>query len=362
MTSSLAAIFEGQPGQLVLRQVALPSLAADEILIRVLGCTLCGSDLHSIEGRRSVPIPTVLGHEIVGEIADFGSSVARRDLLGQELQVGDRVTWAIVAHCGVCFFCQRGLPQKCLQGVKYGHEALRPGQELRGGLAEHCLLAPGTSVIKLSASLPLEVVCPASCATATIAAAIEAIGQELRDRSVCVFGAGMLGLTACAMLRSRGAAFVTCVDPLDARRQLASKFGATHLLTPTELTAGASCHRDELPYGYDAAIEVSGHPSALEAALPMLRIGGTLVLVGSVFPTNPISVLPEQIVRRQLTLRGIHNYAPRHLQQAIEFLTTSSQSFPFADLVTQWVPLAELPEQLASKSISGAIRVGVRPE
>src|SRR5581483_7521681 len=105
-------------------------------LVRVTGCTLCGSDLHSYAGRRSVAVPTVLGHEILGRIDAFGPSTPRRDFLGQSLAEGDRVTWAIVANCGDCFYCLRGLPAKCQHSVKFGHELLRPGRELTGGLAE----------------------------------------------------------------------------------------------------------------------------------------------------------------------------------------------------------------------------------
>ena len=239
MTHSLAAVFDGIPDQLELRRLPIPALQPSEILVRVLGCTLCGSDLHSVEGRRPVPVPTVLGHEIVGEIVEFAATGSNRDLAGRELKVGDRVTWAIVANCGHCFFCERGLPQKCLNAVKYGHEPFRNGRELLGGLAEHCLLVSGTGIVRLPDRMPLEVACPASCATATIAAALEAAG-DLQGRHVCVIGAGMLGLTACAMARVEGADEIVCVDPNDARREQALSFGASRVATPVELASLAA--------------------------------------------------------------------------------------------------------------------------
>src|SRR5262249_39058127 len=157
--------------QVAVRKFATPAPQTGETLVTVLGCTLCGSDLHSVDGRRTVPVPTVLGHEIVGTIAAFGDASPQRDFAGRELRVGDRITWGIVASCGKCFLCCRGLPQKCAHAVKYGHESLRPGRELLGGLADHCLLTPGTAIVRLPEALPLGVACPASCATATIAAA-----------------------------------------------------------------------------------------------------------------------------------------------------------------------------------------------
>ena len=117
MKASLAAVFSGTPGQIELREIPLPPVARDEVLVKVLGCTLCGSDLHSFEGRRKVPTPTILGHEIVGEIVQLGDQVNDQKSPGKILRVGDRVTWAIVANCGQCQMCQAGLPQKCLKAV-----------------------------------------------------------------------------------------------------------------------------------------------------------------------------------------------------------------------------------------------------
>lgn len=352
---SLAAVFDGHAGQLRMESFPVPQPRGSEILVRVAGCTLCGSDVHSFEGRRSVPVPTILGHEIVGEIVAFGATATRRDLAGQPLEVGDRITWAIVASCGQCLMCQRGLPQKCLHGTKYGHEPLKPERELLGGLAEHCLLVEGAAPVKLPAALPLSVACPASCATATVAAALEAAG-DLQGRNVCLFGAGMLGLTACAMARAKGAASIVCVDPVPARREQTLQFGATHETSPEELTTVIGDDDDQR---FDVMIELSGKTAAFERAWPLMRTGGTIVLVGAVFPDVPVSLLLEQIVRRHLTIRGIHNYAPRHLLAAVEFLAAHHASAPFGELVARWYPLHEVREAFAAGAHSGSIRIGV---
>lgn len=353
---SHAAVFSGQAREVQLQPLKLPTLQTGETLVRVLGCTLCGSDLHSYEGHRKVPVPTVLGHEIVGEIVAFGPETSRSDLAGNELQIGDRVTWAIVANCGECFYCLRDLPQKCLQSVKYGHEAFRPGRELLGGLAEHCLLVRGTAIIRLPVELPLAVACPASCATSTVAAALEAAG-ELKGRTVCILGAGMLGLTACAMSNARGAAAVVCVDMQEARRNRARDFGATHTVGPTELEAT----NNELTQGHglDLVLDFTGATPAIQNAWPRLRIGGRIVLVGSVFPGPSLEIFPEQVVRRQLTIAGVHNYAPRHLVAAIDFLVAHQRHFPFAELVSAWHPLADAAAAFAAARASQAVRIGV---
>src|SRR5262245_60300194 len=359
MNTSLAAVFSGVPGQIELLEIPRPEPASGEILVRMLGCTLCGSDLHTFEGRRQAAVPTVLGHETVGEIVSLGEGAPQHDLAGQILEPGDRVTWSLVASCGGCFFCQHGLPQKCQKAIKYGHEQFRPGRELLGGLAESCLLAPGTSIVRLPDDLPLEAACPANCATATAAAAIEAAG-DLRGATVCVLGAGLLGLTVCAMANRLGAAAVICVEVNSQRRARAKSFGATHAAEPEELADIVEVSTRSR--GADVAFELTGSPAAFHNAWPLLRTGGIFVAVGSVFPSPPVELSLEQLVRRHLVLRGIHNYAPHHLLEAVEFACDQHRTFPFQDLVSRWYPLADAQQALEAAHEPDNIRVGVRSD
>lgn len=349
-----AVFFEGTPGQLVLRSCPRPVPTIGEVLVHVIGCTLCGSDLHTTEGRRQVAVPTVLGHEIVGEVVAWSEDGPPPvDVEGHSLSVGDRVVWAIVASCGRCDTCLRGIPQKCRQGIKYGHERAEDRKTLTGGLADACLLAPGTAIVRLPSSMPLEVACPASCATATVAAALEPAG-DLTGKTVAVFGLGLLGLTACAMARVAGAAIVLGIDPSPHRRERATAFGATAMEVRRDLDS--QCWPD-----VDLSIEVSGSPHAVAEALRHAAIGGAVHLVGSVSPVGSVAVDPEYVVRRLLTIRGIHNYAARHLVQAVRFLDENRSRFPFATLIERWFPLAEAPEAFAAAVRSRAVRVGVRP-
>ena len=117
----------------------------------------------------------------------------------------------MMVHCGTCFFCTHSLPNKCECLFKYGHEAITSARALSGGLATHCQLNRGTALVRVPDSLPDAVACPASCATATIAAALRHAG-DLTDAVVLIHGAGMLGLTAAAWASVRGAKAVVLCD------------------------------------------------------------------------------------------------------------------------------------------------------
>ena len=93
--SCQAMVFNGPNQPLKVQSFSLPDLMQDELLVRVLWCTICGSDLHTYTGRRTVPTPTILGHEIVRRIIEFGSSGQFKDIRGENLQKGDRMTWCL---------------------------------------------------------------------------------------------------------------------------------------------------------------------------------------------------------------------------------------------------------------------------
>ncbi|MCH2181075.1 MAG: zinc-binding dehydrogenase [Mariniblastus sp.] len=351
MNRPRGAVFVG-PGQpLVMQDFDYPALAAEEALVEVLCCTLCGSDLHTIQGKREVAGPMILGHEVIGRLVETSGDLRAID--GGPLRPGDRISWGIAASCDDCFFCQSGLPQKCEKLFKYGHQTITSQAPLSGGLATHCHLVPGTRIIKVPDSLPDVVACPANCATATVVAAARIAGA-CEGKTVAIFGAGMLGLTAAALFRSRGAADVILVDIDPKRLEQAAEFGATstRLAEIGEMTGNRGC---------DLALEMSGSTQAVEQALASLRIGGRLILVGSVFPTEPLSIRPEDLVRRMIRIEGLHNYAPIDLQVAIEFLEAEKDRFPFESLVSREYVLSNLQDAVRHAVEERPIRISVRP-
>ncbi len=355
-----AVVFHGPGRPLELVRAAVGEPRAGELLVRVLTCSLCRSDLHSHAGRRSVATPTILGHEIVGRIEAFGPGTAYVDLAGHAAATGDRITWSIVVGCGACFFCRRDLPQKCERLFKYGHEAMAPDRGWEGGLADFAVLRPGTAWLRLPEGIPDAVASLANCSAATTAAVLRAAGP-VADQRVLVLGAGVLGVMACAMARSMGALQVIAVDPQPACRERALAFGATQTFDPADKGLNVGVLRATDGVGADVALELSGSTISAATGLALVCTGGTVVLAGAVAASEPLAVDPEAIVRRMITLRGVHNYHPRDLQAAVAFLAGPGAAFPFASLVAEQAPLERAEEAFARAHASPGLRVVVAP-
>lgn len=320
------AVFVGPEKPFEFRSVPLPAPAEGEVLVAISLATVCGSDLHTFEGRRNEPTPCVLGHEAVGRVVAVGSG---RD----PAWVGTRVTWTLADSCGCCPPCREWeLPQKCERLFKYGHASIDSGSGLNGCYASHLLLRFGTTVIPLSDKVTDAMVAPANCALATMVAATEPLSRG--GGTVLIQGAGLLGIYGCTLLRQRGWKRVLVVDPNPARLEFARAFGGEPFL-PAELAGIRSG-------SVDAAIEVAGIPAVIADGMRVLRPGGHYALVGMVHPDSRLDLTGEAIIRKCLTIRGTHNYAPRHLQQAVDFLTRHAGDWPWESLVSTPFPLTQL--------------------
>jgi putative phosphonate catabolism associated alcohol dehydrogenase len=357
----LAAVFVGPGAALDLRHFPLPSLQAHEALVQVECCTVCGSDLHTLTGKRTEITPSILGHEICGTVVNVGQP-ALCDIDGRPLAEGDRVTWSTSVSCGDCDRCARGLPQKCRSLAKYGHESAAGDRPLSGGLSQFVHLRRGSAVVRLPATLPAEVVCPANCATATVIAACRTAGTVSGQR-VLILGAGMLGLTAAAYCHSLQAKSVAVCDRDRSRLSRAGRFGANALIewSSSSDDLRSRCVQATGHAGFDLILELSGSPEAVEAAFELSDVGGTIVLVGSVMTSRTVPFDPEQLVRRWLSVRGVHNYAPQDLRSAVDFLSASHSRFPFSELVERTFSLVDVNSAVDFAVQQRPVRIAVIP-
>lgn len=343
MTIATAAVWSGRGFSV--EQLPLPDLRAGELLVEIELATICGSDLHTVSGRRSTPVPTVLGHEAVGRVVAAAP--------GAPARVGDRVVWTIGTACGDCRRCARGLSQKCVRVRKYGHERIDDAWALSGSFATHVHLVAGTGVVVVPDDLPAALLAPAGCATATVTGAARRVGLTAEDGIVVVLGCGMLGLTAVAYAAELGVGTVIACDVDPTRRELATRLGATRACHPDDLTSVVGVD------GADVVLELSGHPDAVSAAVAVAGMGGRVALVGSVSPGPSVPIDPESVVRSLVTITGSHNYTEADLREAVDFLVRTSRRDLLASLVSAPWGLEEIEAAVSAARAGGTPRTSI---
>ncbi|MGJ1269262.1 zinc-binding dehydrogenase [Sphingobacterium spiritivorum] len=346
-------VFEQSNAPLALHSLPVRSLSEGEILVKICYTTLCGSDLHTYCGMRQEPCPTILGHEIVGVIEDIAPDYKAADAIGIALQKGDLVTWTVFASDPQTDSYNPDIPQKNTPLYKYGHRQLTEADSFHGGLATHIILRPHTCIRKLSASLPLPVAATINCAVATAAGAIRLAGS-VKSKRILISGMGLLGLVCAAMCKEAGAACIIVSDMDQNRLELARKFGADQTFSPTDQS-------EEITNSLlvDCFFDMSGSPEAMESGIDHLTVGGYAVLIGAVFKQRKLQIDAEQIIRRILTIRGLHNYNYSDFNTAVDFITDNLNKYPFTSLIEKEFSLEEINEAFAYAIDKKPVRVGI---
>jgi len=277
--------------RLVVEDVSCPTPEADEVLIRVRACGICGSDVHGMDGSsgRRIP-PIIMGHEAAGEIAALGAGVT-------EWRLGDRVTFDSTVYCGECWFCRRGQINLCDHRRVLGVSC---GDYRRHGAFAEFVAVPQRILYRLPDSL--------SYAQAAMVEAVSVAVHAVKrtpleaEAAVLVVGTGMIGLLVVQALRAAGCAKIIAVDLDESRLSVAQKMGAA-----VTIKADAGDLQERIRAltegrGADAAFEVVGLPQTVKTAIESVRKGGSVTLVGNL---KPQAELPLQwVVTRELTLLG----------------------------------------------------------
>ncbi|NWG30649.1 MAG: zinc-binding dehydrogenase [Rhodocyclaceae bacterium] len=353
------AVYDAPNAPFRIESYPLRPPAPGEALVKIRMATICRSDIHSWQGQRPNPCPGVLGHEIIGDIVALGEGVTQ-DMRGDPLALGDRVTWSeyFIPPEGDYFGAVLDLPQKAAGVDKYGHRAVAEPPHHHGGFGDYCYILPRSWILRLPDELTDEEATPLNCGVATMIAVTEAANIRI-GHTVVVQGLGLLGLYGAAIAKARGARRVIGLDPDPARREMAYRFGVDLAFDaaadPAEIRAQCP------PAGADAVIEVCGTPAVIPAGLEMLRIGGTYVLGGVVNPRAMAIIDANLILKKLLCLRGVHNYHPRHLVEALEFVAAHRTRFPFHALVDGKYPLDAANEAMADAAARRVLRAAIVP-
>jgi len=335
----LAAVFKGQ-GQLALEERPTPRIQKpDDVLLRVEGCGICGTDVHILEvppGHPATP-GAILGHEYVGEVLEVGEAVTN-------LKPGDRVVVAPNLACGVCTYCRMGRPNQCQNFTTLGIF-------LDGGFARYNV-APAKALYPIASDLPLEeavLVEPLSC----VLGGTEKVRLQPGETAV-ILGAGPIGLLFILVFKAAGAGKIIVSEVSPFRLEFAHKVGADVTVNPRKQDL-KEVVMAETKLGADVVVDAVGmlFPQAIELA----RKGGKVVLFGMNQQALP-QVRQYDITRNELeiygTFIGINTFPP-----AIKML--ESRAVRPSVLITHRLPLSRIHEGFEAIKAGRAIKVLIRP-
>ena len=263
----------------------------DDVIVRVRAASICGSDVHGMDGStgRRIP-PIVMGHEASGEIVETGSAVG-------EFKPGDRVTFDSTEYCGECFHCRRGEVNLCDNRRVLGVSC---GDYRRDGTFAEYIVLPKRILYAMPPSLDfIDASIAEPAAVAAHAAAITPLGM---GDSIVVVGAGLIGLLLIQILRANSSSVILALDTDPDRRQAALNAGADIALDPAAPDLQKELLARSNGRGFDRAFEAVGATVPIKTAIAATRKGGSVTLIGNVSPSVEIPL--QSVVTRQITLYG----------------------------------------------------------
>ena len=352
MTRGKAAVFHGPGRPFEMRDIPMPELEPDAVLIRVSLANICGSDLHFWRGDAPLRLPTdgwIFGHEMTGRVAKLGARV-KTDSLGRPLREGDRVAYTYFYPCGRCPVCLNKEPANCPAKI----ERPRGPSEFpyfHGAFAEYYYLRPGGAIFLVPDALPDILVSSVNCALSQVVFGLHQAGLRFGD-SVVIQGAGGLGVQAAAVAKDMGASTVIVVDRLQGRLALARAFGADHTIDLREVTDRKErvnlVRRLTGGAGADVACDFVGFPEVIPEGLDMLRSGGTYLEIGTISRGAKVELEPAQLVWGAKRIVGVIMYDPWVIPRALDFLVRNRTRWPFDRLLSHTYPLEKIDEAFSA--------------
>jgi threonine dehydrogenase-like Zn-dependent dehydrogenase len=318
-----AALYLGQR-RLELQELPKPVFSPREVLVKVLACGVCGTDVHIYRGEfDTARPPVVLGHEIFGEIETVGEEVSR-------LHPGERVVLDPFIPCGACSFCKNGEPRFCRQEIFLGYHR-------HGGFAQYTA-APELNAYPVPGGTSLE----SGVLTETLSTVVAGLTRLAPQpgRSFLLLGAGTVGLLWARLLRRSLPTLLIQTEVVPERLERARALGVDRALSPRQEdlseVVGSLC-----PDGVDYLIDATGSTEAVAQALPLLKKGGSFLCFGVAPEDERLSLSLTWFYRQQVTFLTSRR-PPREMERAVRLLARGT--IDAREVVTGRFPLERIEE------------------
>lgn len=300
-----SAVFYGKHDIRVVER-EIPDLKSGEVLIKVMACGVCGSDLHIFEGDQGSAVtvpPLVQGHEFSGIITEIGEGVTN-------CSVGDRVCIDPADNCGECYYCASGMMSHC-------DDMRAIGTNVDGGFSQYCKVKS-----RLIHHLEDSVTFLEGAMAEPLGCCVNGIDRSgiIPGDQVVIYGGGMIGLLMLQLAKLKGASKVALIEPVKERRSTALKLGADVVINPLEEHVKEALHHHKMLH-IKVVMECCGQRSISEEAIEIVDKQGTVVLFAVTALDASMNLKTYTVFQKEITLCGSY-CSPYTMARAVELINT----------------------------------------
>lgn len=338
-----AAVFY-EKNDLRIESIEKPTPKLGEVLIKVMACGICGTDVHIFhgdEGAAPTPAGTVLGHEFAGVVEAIGDGV-------KGVAVGDRVCVDPNKLCNECYYCKSGIGHFC-------ENMIGIGTTVNGGFSEYCVV-PESQVYKIADTTTFEMAAmtePVACCVHGIDMCNISCGD-----TVAVIGGGMIGLIMLQLAKISGAGKLILIEPVEEKREMAKKLGADICIDPINEDVKVVLAKNNI-HRVSSVIECVGKIATIEQAIEIAGQKSTVMMFGLTAPDESLSIKPFDVFKKEIVLKAsyINPYTQRRALQLID-----NGKIDISSMISAVGSLEKLPEILSNPALRSKGKVIINPQ
>lgn len=347
------------------KEFDVPELNDNDILVKVEGCGVCGTDVHEWRADPFGIIPVTLGHEGTGEIVYLGKNI-KTDTAGNPIKVGDKLVTSVIS-CGECYICRNHPANTNLcdkQGV-FGLIPHNPEQPLTGWFSTHILIRGkgATYFVVNDLNLKERMILELACVCVHALKRANGTGLLNFNSKVLLQGLGPVGLVMLSVLRAAGINHIIAIDGTPKRLEMAKKLGAKTIINFREVPD----LKDRVKLvkeaangvGADFAFQCTGAPAAAKDIYEYIRRGGGLCEMGFFVNNGEYSINPHfAMCNKEINVVGSWDYSADDYPTTMAFLRQAREmNIPVTDLITHTFPLDKLNEAMETNVKQEGIKI-----
>lgn len=338
-----AAVFY-EKNDLRIENIEKPIAEAGEVLIKVMACGICGTDVHIFhgdEGAAPTPAGTVPGHEFAGIVEAIGDGV-------KDVVVGDRVCVDPNKLCNECYYCKSGIGHFC-------EDMIGIGTTVNGGFAEYCVV-PQSQVYKIADTTTYEMAAMAE-PVACCVHGIDMCNIECGD-TVAIIGGGMIGMIMLQLAKLSGAGKLIMLEPVVEKREAAKKLGADLCIDSINEDVKAVLEKNNIDR-ISTVIECVGKVATLKQAIDIAGRKSTVMMFGLTAPEDTLAIKPFEIFKKEIVLKASY-INPYTQKRALELIDAGK--IDVSSMIYAIESLEHLPEILSDDKLRAKGKFVINPQ